>query len=158
MRTPLPQGVNAPSHTPSHHVKTRGRSHSWDNFNTQRGKRQRGVKDGTHCGVADALEGLQIPSSPTTIYENVQAAGQHVRRLHQQRLKEQKGEVQVVGVAFTHVKCLGQDKIIGVATALLTGEVVALASLGLGLVRELGTPDLGSEVARGEERKTGWHE
>ena len=36
------------------------------------------------------------------------------------------GQVKVLGMDFTHVKCKGEDQIVAVATAILTGEPLDL--------------------------------
>jgi transposase-like protein len=76
----------------------------------------------SYQGVADLLEALQHPLSKATVYANVQAAGQRAIELRQQWCQRQSGQVQVVGMDFTHVKCKGEDQIVAVATAILTGE------------------------------------
>jgi transposase-like protein len=76
----------------------------------------------SYQGVADLLEALQYPLGKTTVYENVQAAGQRAIQLRHQWLHQLAGQVKVLGIDFTHVKCSGQGKIVAVATAVLTGE------------------------------------
>jgi len=76
----------------------------------------------SYQGVADLLDALQYPLSKTTVYENVQAAGQRAIELRRQWRKHQSGQVKVLGLDFTHVKCKGTDQIVAVATAILTGE------------------------------------
>lgn len=79
----------------------------------------------SYQGVADLLDSLLHPICKVTVYNNVQAAGQQARRLREQWLKQQAGKVKVVGIDFTHVKCHGQDQIVAVATALLTGQCLS---------------------------------
>jgi len=74
----------------------------------------------SYQGVADLLDALQHPLSKATVYANVQAAGQRAIALRQQWRQQQ--TCQVLGMDFTHVKCKGEDKIVAVATAILTGE------------------------------------
>ncbi len=76
----------------------------------------------SYQGVADLLEALQYPLSKTTVYENVQTAGQRAIQLRHEWLRQLAGQVKVLGMDFTHVKCNGQEKIIAVATAVLKGE------------------------------------
>ncbi len=76
----------------------------------------------SYQGVADLLETLQYPLSKTTVYENVQVAGQRAIQLRRDWLRQLAGQVKVLGIDFTHVKCKGQDRIIAVATAVLTGD------------------------------------
>ncbi len=75
----------------------------------------------SYQGVADLLESLGHPLVKSTVYHNVQAAGRQAIQLRQQWLKQQAGKVQVLGIDFTHVKCLGQNRIVAVATTILTG-------------------------------------
>jgi transposase-like protein len=76
----------------------------------------------SYQGVADLLEALQYPLSKSTVYQNVQAAGQRAIELRCQWRQPQGGQVQVLGMDFTHVKCKGEDRIVAVASAILTGE------------------------------------
>jgi transposase-like protein len=76
----------------------------------------------SYQGVADLLEALQYPLGKATVYANVQSAGQRAIQLRQQWRKQQSGQIKVLGMDFTHVKCKGEDQIVAVATAILTGE------------------------------------
>lgn len=76
----------------------------------------------SYGGVADLLDSLQVPLAKTTVYRNVQAAGRRATQLRQQWLGRQAGPVPVLGLDFTHVKCGGEDRIVAVATAVLTGQ------------------------------------
>ncbi len=76
----------------------------------------------SYQGVADLLEALHYPLSKTTVYENVQAAGQRAIQLRRAGLQQLAGQVKVLGLDFTRVKRQGQDKIVAVATAVLTGQ------------------------------------
>ncbi len=78
----------------------------------------------SYQGVSDLLESLGCFVSKTTVYDNVQAAGRQAIQLRQQWLKHQVGKVQVLSVDFTHVKCQGADRIVAVATAVLTGQPI----------------------------------
>lgn len=80
----------------------------------------------SYQGVADLMESLLQPICKATVYNNVQAAGQQARRLREQWLQQQVGQIKVVGIDFTHVKCHGQDQIVAVATAVLTGQALTL--------------------------------
>jgi transposase-like protein len=75
----------------------------------------------SYQGVADLLESLGQPLVKSTVYQNVQTAGRQAIRLRHQWLHQQAGQVEVLGIDFTHVKCLGQNRIVAVATAILTG-------------------------------------
>ena len=76
----------------------------------------------SYQGVADWLEALPYPLAKSTVYQNVPAAGAQAIQLREQWLKQQAGKVQVVGMDFTHVQCHGPDRIVAVATAVLTGQ------------------------------------
>jgi transposase-like protein len=76
----------------------------------------------SYQGVSDLLDSLGCFSSKTTVYENVQAAGSRAIKRRKGWVKQQTGQVKVLGLDFTHVKCQGEDQILAVATALLTGE------------------------------------
>jgi transposase-like protein len=83
----------------------------------------------SYQGVADLLEALQYPLAKSTVYKNVQAAGEQAIQLREQWLKQQAGKVQALGLDFTHVKCQGADRIVAVATAVLTGQPIAFELL-----------------------------
>ncbi len=76
----------------------------------------------SYQGVSDVLDSLEHFLSKTTVYQNVQAAGQQAIQLRQQWLARQAGQVKVLGIDCTHVKRLGQDRMVAVATAILTGQ------------------------------------
>jgi transposase-like protein len=76
----------------------------------------------SYQGVSDLLESLDFFLGKTTVYRNVQAAGQQAIRLRQAWLAHQAGQIQVLGIDCTHVHRAGQDRIVAVATAVLTGE------------------------------------
>jgi transposase-like protein len=78
----------------------------------------------SYQGVSDLLESLGFFLGKTTVYENVQAAGRRAIRLRRQWVQQQAGKIKVLGLDFTHVKCQGQDKILAVATAVLTGQAL----------------------------------
>ena len=72
-------------------------------------------------GVADLLEALMQPLCKSTVYPNVQAAGARAMQLRQQWLAQPNTRVAVLGIDCTHVKRLGQDTIVAVATSILSG-------------------------------------
>jgi transposase-like protein len=76
----------------------------------------------SYQGVTDLLDALQYPLGKSTVYANVQAAGQRAITLRRQWCEHQSGQVKVLGLDFTHVKCKGENRIVAVATAILTGE------------------------------------
>ncbi len=78
----------------------------------------------SYQGVSDLLDSLGCFVSKTAVYESVQAAGHQAIQLRQQWLKQQAGQVQALSADFTHVKCAGQDRIVAVATAVLTGQPI----------------------------------
>jgi len=78
----------------------------------------------SYQGVSDLLDSLEQYVCKGTVFNNVQAAGQRARRLRQQWLTQQAGQVKVLGIDFTHVKCNRRDKIVAVATAILTGQPI----------------------------------
>lgn len=78
----------------------------------------------SYQGVSDLLDSLEFFLSKTTVYHNVQAAGQQAIQLRQHWLAGQAGKIQVLGIDCTHVKRLGQDRIVAVATAILTGQAL----------------------------------
>jgi transposase-like protein len=78
----------------------------------------------SYQGVSDLLDALGQAVSKTTVYDNVQAAGAVAIRLRQQWLSGQVGTVQALGIDFTHVKRLGQDTIVAVATSILSGAAL----------------------------------
>jgi transposase-like protein len=90
----------------------------------------------SYQGVSDLLDSLEHGLGKTTVYHNVQAAGQQAIQLRQQWLAGQAGQIKVLGMDCTHVKRLGQDRIVAVATAILTGQPLTFDLLdGEGAVR-----------------------
>jgi len=78
----------------------------------------------SYQGVSDLLDALGQPVSKSSVYDNVQAAGAEAIRLRQQWLSGQAGTVQALGIDFTHVKRLGQDTIVAVATSIVSGAAL----------------------------------
>ena|GEM_PF-6770111 len=75
----------------------------------------------SYGAVSDALGALEVLLSKplslgkTTVYRNVRAAGQKVRRLRQAWLR--KGQrIRVLGTDTTKVKCKGEELAVGVVT------------------------------------------
>ena len=83
----------------------------------------------SYQGVADLLEALGQPISKSTAFNNVQAAGNKAIALRGQWLQRHGASVQVLGIDCTHVKRLGQDTIVAVASAILTGETLSIEVL-----------------------------
>ena len=75
----------------------------------------------SYQGVADLLEALNQPLCKSSVYNNVQAAGARAIQMRQQWLTQPQSKVEVLGIDFTHVKRLGQDTIVAVATSILSG-------------------------------------
>lgn len=69
----------------------------------------------SYGAVEDALAALEWFLGKTTVWRNVQAAGEKVRELRQAWLQGQAGKVRVVGGDPTHVRCGGEDVVVGVA-------------------------------------------
>lgn len=67
----------------------------------------------SYGGVEDALAAVGFPLGKTTVYRDVQAAGEQGRQLRQARL-QQGGKVRVVGGDPTHVRCKGEEIVVGV--------------------------------------------
>jgi transposase-like protein len=62
----------------------------------------------SYRGVEDVLEALGHPLDHTTVYHNVQAAGQKVRQIRQ-TWQKQAGKVAVVGSDLTYLRCQGEQ-------------------------------------------------
>ena len=69
----------------------------------------------SYGAVEDVLTALECFLSKTTIWRNVQAAGEKVRQLRQFWLEKCAGRVRVVGGDLTRVRCSGEDVVVGVA-------------------------------------------
>jgi transposase-like protein len=78
----------------------------------------------SYQGVSDLLEALNQPVCKSTVYNNVQAAGAQAIQLRTTWLKQPSLKVEVLGIDFTHVKRLGQDTIVAVATSILRGAAL----------------------------------
>jgi transposase-like protein len=68
----------------------------------------------SYGGVEDALGGLGHFLSKSTVWRNVQGAGEKVRELRQRWLQRQEGQIRVVGGDPTRVRCGGKDVVVGV--------------------------------------------
>ncbi len=75
----------------------------------------------SYQGVADLLDALTHPICKSTVYNNVQAAGARAIQLRKTWLQQLHAKVDVLGIDFTHVKVLGQDTIVAVASSILGG-------------------------------------
>lgn len=76
----------------------------------------------SYQGVSDLLDSLEFFLSKTTVFNNVQAAGERAIRLRRQWVAQQTGQIQVLGIDCTHLRCAGRERIVAVATAILTGQ------------------------------------
>ncbi len=106
----------------------------------------------SYQGVVDLLEALGHPACQTTVYNQVQAAGQHVQQLRQAWRKQQAGQIKVLGIDFTQVQCRGEDQIVAVATSILGGEPIDIELLDaeasvrvLKWIREI-AEEIGAEI------------
>jgi transposase-like protein len=68
----------------------------------------------SYGGVEDALLALGFPLGKTTIYRDVQAAGEGARQLRRRWLSRGGGRIRVLGGDTTHVRCGGRDVVVGV--------------------------------------------
>ena len=75
----------------------------------------------SYGGVADALAAFGWAGSKSSVYRDVQAAGESVTRLRQSQPVRQ---VKVVSADATYVVCRGQDVTIAVALDALAGDVL----------------------------------
>lgn len=75
----------------------------------------------SYGGVADALAAFGWQGSRSTIYRDVQNAGEAVTRLRRQQPKR---TVQVVSADATYVVCRGEEVTVAVALDALAGEVL----------------------------------
>jgi hypothetical protein len=75
-------------------------------------------------GVSDLLGSLGWFIGKSTVYSNVRAAGAHVIQVRGQWLPSQAGQVPVLSGEVTYVKCHRLNRIVAVATAVLTGQPV----------------------------------
>lgn len=83
----------------------------------------------SYQGVVDLLEALLHPVCKTTVYNQVQAAGKRVRQLRQAWRKQHTGQIKVLGLDFTHITLNGEEQIVGVASAILSGEPIDIELL-----------------------------
>jgi transposase-like protein len=68
----------------------------------------------SYRGVEDLLQALGLRLDHSTVYRNVQAAGERVRHLRKERLRQGDWTVEVVGGDLTYVKCGGEQVVLGV--------------------------------------------
>jgi transposase-like protein len=79
----------------------------------------------SYRGVESFLEALGWPVGHVTVYRDVQEAGKKARELRTGWLRRA-GEVRVVGGDPTHVRCNGEDVVVGVAVDAQEGFTLAI--------------------------------
>ena len=105
------------------------------NSNQQQTDRMKGVSilfyilGMSYRGVEDMLTALGFRLSHSTVYRNVQAAGQQVRRLKSHNLKQPSIKSRVVGGDLTYVECQGEQMVLGVAIDAEQGIVLDIELL-----------------------------
>ncbi len=83
----------------------------------------------SYGGVEDVLVALAVPLGKSTVYRDVQAAGEQAQRLRQEWLEQHAGKIGVVGSDLTQVRCKGKDVVVGVAVDAQQGLVVDIILL-----------------------------
>jgi transposase-like protein len=78
----------------------------------------------SYGSVSDVLDALGWFLSKSTVYRNVQAAGQKVRKLRRVRFGQR--SVPVMGVDTTQVRCAGEQATLAVAVNGLSGATISL--------------------------------
>jgi len=69
----------------------------------------------SYRGVEDLLQALGLSLDHSSVYRNVQAAGERVRQLRSEHLRQGDLTVEVMGGDLTYVKCRGEQVVLGVA-------------------------------------------
>lgn len=69
----------------------------------------------SYGGVEDVLTALGWFLGKTTVYRDVQAAGEQAQKLRHRWLQQHRGQVQVMGADVTPVRCAGQSVVVGVS-------------------------------------------
>lgn len=69
----------------------------------------------SYGAVEDVLQALGCFLSKTTVYRDVQAAGQKARQVRKRWLEQRKGKVRFVGADLTQVRCAGEDVVVALA-------------------------------------------
>jgi transposase-like protein len=91
----------------------------------------------SYQGVSDLLDALGQPVGKSTAYNNVQAAGARALELRWQWLQQHGATGQVLGIDCPHLKRLGHDTIVAIASAILTGEALSIQVLADESVRTI---------------------
>jgi transposase-like protein len=84
----------------------------------------------SYRGVEDLLSALGFPIDHSTVYSNVQAAGEQVRRLRQTWLQRIEGKVAVVGGDLTFIECHGEMVAVAVGVDATSGITLDIEVLG----------------------------
>jgi transposase-like protein len=83
----------------------------------------------SYGGVEDFMNGFGYGVGKTTVYRDVQAAGEKALEMRQAWLASQGGKVRVVGGDPTHVHCQGEDAVVGVMVDAEQGMVLDIRIL-----------------------------
>jgi len=83
----------------------------------------------SYGGVEDVLVALAVPLGKTTVYRDVQAAGEQAQQLRREWLRQYGGQIRVMGSDLTQVRCKGKDVVVGVAVDAERGLVLDITLL-----------------------------
>jgi transposase-like protein len=83
----------------------------------------------SYGGVEDVLVALSVPLGKTSVYRDVQAAGQQAQQLRREWLRRFGGRIRVVGSDLTQVRCSGENVVVGVAVDAERGLVMDITVL-----------------------------
>jgi len=83
----------------------------------------------SYGAVEDALGALDWFLGKTTVYRDVQAAGEKARELRAAWLRQQRGKVRFVGADPTQVRCGGEEVIVALAVDARHGPVLEVVIL-----------------------------
>jgi len=83
----------------------------------------------SYGGVEDALSALGWFLGKTTVYRDVQAAGEKGRKLRAAWLRQQEGKVRFVGADPTQVRCGGEEVIVALAVDAQHGPMLEVVIL-----------------------------
>ena len=83
----------------------------------------------SYGAVEDVLVALGIPLGKSTVYRDVQAAGEKARQLRREWVAQQAGKIRVLGSDLTTVRCKGEDVVVGVAVDAQRGLLVDIVLL-----------------------------
>lgn len=83
----------------------------------------------SYGAVEDVLVALAVPLGKSSVYRDVQAAGEKARQLRQEWVEQYAGKIRVLGSDLTNVRCKGEDVVVGVAVDAQRGLVVDIVVL-----------------------------